>query len=95
MSNNNYSGVFGTRTKHVVMRTGAYYKETLALSSLLSSVLLTNNSWSELSPLGTVVTTTLTVVLMELYTPIIPTHPPNLSHLSFPNSNSARLCKKQ
>lgn len=58
------------------MCSGELYGETLALSSALSSVLLTNNSQSELSPLCSVVTTTLTVVLMELYIPISLTQPP-------------------
>lgn len=58
------------------MCSGELYGETLALSSALSSVLLTNNSRSELSPLCSVVTTTLTVVLMELYIPISLTQPP-------------------
>lgn len=66
----------GTGKEHTVTCSGAWSTETLALSWLLSSVLLTNNSWSELSPLCSVVTTTLTVVLMELYAPISLTHPP-------------------
>lgn len=47
----------------VVTFTGAQNKKTLALSSVLNSLQLTNNS-----SLCSVVTTTLTVVLMDLYT---------------------------
>lgn len=74
----------------------ALFSAGATFSEMLSSSLLTNNSRSERFALCYVATTTLTVVLMELYTPLPPITSPCLFCLSLPDSiSAARAAKKQ